>query len=86
VRWSLPTDWNQSWQQCGHLEMARLQQFRIIDIKGANQSTPFAQQGPMARCPQHIHSTPTGPILGMREHPHGLAAQPSTGREKNPPS
>jgi hypothetical protein len=28
------------------------------------------------------HSVPTGPILGMRERPHGLAAQPFTGARK----
>jgi hypothetical protein len=38
----------------------------------------------MARYPQHIHCVPTGPILGMRERSHGLAAQPFTGT-KNPP-
>jgi hypothetical protein len=35
--------------------------------------------------PQHIHSLPTGLILGMRERPHGLAAQQFTGA-KNPPA
>jgi len=29
-------------------------------------------------CPQHIHRVPTGPILGMHERPHGLAAQAFT--------
>jgi hypothetical protein len=29
-----------------------------------------------------LHSIPTGPILGMRERPHGLAAQPSTQAQK----
>src|SRR5579871_118260 len=32
VRWSIPTGWLQSWQQCGRLEMARLQQVRTISL------------------------------------------------------
>jgi hypothetical protein len=38
VRWSMLTEWNQSWQQCGHLGMARRQQFRTIDLKSADLS------------------------------------------------
>lgn len=33
VRWSIPTGRDQSWQQCGHLRMAQLQHFRIIDLR-----------------------------------------------------
>jgi hypothetical protein len=47
-----------------------------------NRPAPFAQQRVMACFPQHIHSIPTGPILGMRERPHGLAAQPFTWARK----
>jgi hypothetical protein len=53
-----------------------LQGSLLTDVSPA----PFAQQRFMARYPQHIHSVPTGPILGMRERPHGLAAKPFTGR------
>jgi hypothetical protein len=35
-----------------------------------------------AAYPQHTHSIPTGPILGMREWQHGLAAQPFTQAQK----
>jgi hypothetical protein len=38
------------------------------------------------RYPQHIHSVSTGPILGMRERPHGLVAHPFTEGTKNPPA
>jgi hypothetical protein len=33
---------------------------------------------------QHIHSLPTGPILGMRRLAHGLAAQPFTDAKNRP--
>jgi hypothetical protein len=32
---------------------------------------------------RHIHRIRTGPILGMRERPHGLAAQPFTGAKQS---
>jgi hypothetical protein len=34
------------------------------------------------RCPQHIHGLHTGPVVGMKERPDGLAAQPSTGTKE----
>jgi hypothetical protein len=37
------------------------------------------QTEPPSGYPQHIHSAPTVPIFGMRERPHGLAAQPHRG-------
>jgi hypothetical protein len=42
---------------------------------------PFVHPG--AGYPQHIHSVPTGPILGMRERPQRLAAHPSTGAKQS---
>jgi fermentation-respiration switch protein FrsA (DUF1100 family) len=33
-----------------------------------------------------VRSVSTGPMLGMRKRPYGLAAQPFTGTSKNPPA
>jgi hypothetical protein len=33
VRWSIPTGLMQSWQQCGQVDIARLQQFLTIDSR-----------------------------------------------------
>jgi hypothetical protein len=73
---------NQSWQQCGPQDVARLQQCRTIDRR---HEKPPPRDGRRVRSwlfPQHIHRIPTGPTLGMRERPHCLAAQPFTRPEK----
>jgi hypothetical protein len=53
----------------------------IAQNLGSEKGGRGADLSPCRRYPQHIHSVPTGPILGMRECPHGLAAQPFTGAQ-----
>jgi hypothetical protein len=49
----------------------------------AKQAFLGEERGPECpRCPQHIHSLPTRPVLGMRERPHGLAAHSFTGSRR----